>query len=64
MTEKQARATDIVPPEDMKWLRRFAEICEDSDAGGHDLPKTAVKGDDRENGKNRTLSVRPVRLRP
>ncbi|HCF4768514.1 TPA: hypothetical protein NIF42_006691 [Pseudomonas aeruginosa] len=43
MTEKQARATDIVPPEDMKWLRRFAEICEDSDAGGHDLPKTAVK---------------------
>uniref|UniRef100_UPI00106993E2 hypothetical protein n=3 Tax=Pseudomonas TaxID=286 RepID=UPI00106993E2 len=43
MTETQARATDIVPPEDMKWLRRFAEVCEDSDAGGHDLPKAAVK---------------------
>lgn len=27
----------------MKWLRRFAECCEDSDAGGHDLPKAAVK---------------------
>ncbi len=24
----------------------------------------APDGDDRENGKNRTLSVRPVRLRP
>lgn len=24
----------------------------------------ALVGDDRENGKNRTLSVRPVRLRP
>ncbi|MEK2673432.1 hypothetical protein AAAC15_34790 [Pseudomonas aeruginosa] len=43
MTETQARATDIVPPEDMKWLRRFADVCEDSDAGGHDLPKAAVK---------------------
>ncbi|WP_311061462.1 hypothetical protein [Pseudomonas aeruginosa] len=43
MTEEHVRVSDIVPPEDMKWLRRFAEICEDSDAGGHDLPKAVVK---------------------
>ncbi|HHZ9315238.1 TPA: hypothetical protein ACWMI6_005990 [Pseudomonas aeruginosa] len=34
---------DILTEDDMKWLRRFAECCEDSDAGGHDLPKAAVK---------------------
>lgn len=34
---------DLLTDEDMRHLRRFAEICEDSDAGGHDLPKDAVK---------------------
>ena len=34
---------DILTEDDMKWLRRFAECCEDSGAGGHDLPKGAVK---------------------
>ncbi len=29
-----------------------------------DPKKGTALGDDRENGKNRTLSVRPVRLRP
>lgn len=28
---------------DMYWLRRFQECCEDPDAGGHDLPKSAVR---------------------
>lgn len=28
---------------DMYWLRRFQEFCEDPDAGGHDLPKSAVR---------------------
>lgn len=42
-----AQQLDTVPAiltdEDMRQLRRFHEICEDSDAGGHDLPKEAVK---------------------
>lgn len=34
---------DILTDEDMKWLRRFSECCEDIDADGHDLPRGAVK---------------------
>lgn len=33
----------ILSTEDMRRLRRFQEICEDSDADGHDLPKEAVR---------------------
>lgn len=32
-----------LPDEDLRHLRRFKEICDDSDAGGHDLPNGAVK---------------------
>jgi hypothetical protein len=33
----------ILSAEDMRRLRRFQEICEDSDADGHDLPKESVR---------------------
>lgn len=33
----------ILTDDDMRRLRRFQEICEDSDADGHDLPKEAVR---------------------
>ncbi|HCE6674072.1 hypothetical protein N0807_01625 [Pseudomonas aeruginosa] len=42
-TAQAGQVPDILTEDDMKWLRRFAECCEDSDAGGHDLPKAAVK---------------------
>lgn len=41
--EQPDSARSIMTDEDMRRLRRFHEICEDSDAGGHDLPKEAVK---------------------
>lgn len=33
----------LLSDDDIRRLRRFQEICEDSDAGGHDLPKEAVR---------------------
>ncbi|ACO74665.1 hypothetical protein LHK_01680 [Laribacter hongkongensis HLHK9] len=33
----------LLSPEDIKALRRFAECCEDSDSGGHDVSKEAMK---------------------
>jgi hypothetical protein len=41
--EQPDSARSILTDEDMHRLRRFQEICEDSDACGHDLPKEAVK---------------------
>jgi len=41
--EQPDTARTILTDEDMRRLRRFHEICEDSDAGGHDLPKEAVQ---------------------
>lgn len=32
-----------IPDEDVRHLRRFKDICDDADAGGHDLPKEVVK---------------------
>ncbi|HHX6267725.1 TPA: hypothetical protein ACVGI0_006068 [Pseudomonas aeruginosa] len=43
LVAQAGQVPDILTEDDMKWLRRFAECCEDSDAGGHDLPKAAVK---------------------
>lgn len=33
---------NLLSDDDIRHLRRFQEICEDSDADGHDLPKEAV----------------------
>lgn len=33
----------LLDERDMHWLRRFQECCEDFDADGHDLPKSAVR---------------------
>ena len=49
------RDPDFVPVKDAATVRLNVSIG----GGGVEL-----LGDDRENGKNRTLSVRPVRLRP
>jgi len=34
---------NLLSDDDIRRLRRFQEICEDSDADGHDLPKEAVR---------------------
>jgi hypothetical protein len=34
---------NLLSDDDIRHLRRFQEICEDSDADGHDLPKEAVR---------------------
>ena len=34
---------NMLSDDDIRHLRRFQEICEDSDADGHDLPKEAVR---------------------
>lgn len=33
----------LLPADDMKNLRRFAECCEDFESGGHDVPKADMK---------------------
>lgn len=35
--------TDLLSADDMRWLRRFQDICEDSGADGHDVPKAAMR---------------------
>lgn len=34
---------NLLSDDDIRHLRRFQDICEDSDADGHDLPKEAVR---------------------
>lgn len=41
--EQPDTARSLLIDRDMHWLRRFQECCEDPDADGQDLPKSAVR---------------------
>lgn len=43
LTERPDTVHSLLDERDMHWLRRFKECCEDPDADGHDLPKSAVR---------------------
>lgn len=38
-----ATALALLNKQELGWLKRFVECCEDSDSGGHDLRKEEVK---------------------